>query len=139
MITNVETITEAFIQYLENENIATFGQDIFINEVPNSKKVKDSVYWITTSGGAPISKLRTGETIRMHAITIFYRAKSGQEVEKVLHRLGEKLSCAECIQLTGYETIDVSVAQYPATQDLDSENRKLGLLRLNIQTYKTEC
>ena len=60
-MTNPETLSEAFIKFLEEKDIATFGQDLFLNEVPSSNDTQtESVYWILTSGGNPISKLRTG-------------------------------------------------------------------------------
>lgn len=131
-----ETISEAFVKFLEENDIATFGQDLYINEVPSSNNAQDSVYWILTSGGNPISKLRTGELVRMFAITINYRAISGKEVERKLFELSEFLQEPGCFQLDGFETIDISVAQYPAQDDLDLEDRKRGLLRVTIQTYK---
>ena len=136
-MTNPETLSEAFIKFLEEKDIATFGQDLFLNEVPSSNDTQtESVYWILTSGGNPISKLRTGELVRMHAITINFRAIKNEDVEKKLHRLAELLQQPDCIQLDGFETIDVSVSQFPAQEDLDIENRKRGMLRLTIQTYK---
>ena len=136
-MTNPETLSEAFIKFLEEKDIATFGQDLFLNEVPSSNDTQtESVYWIRTSGGNPISKLRTGELVRMHAITINFRAIKNEDVEKKLHRLAELLQQPDCIQLDGFETIDVSVSQFPAQEDLDIENRKRGMLRLTIQTYK---
>lgn len=136
-MTNPETLSEAFVKWLEEKGIATFGQDLFINEVPSSNDTQtDSVYWILTSGGNPISKLRTGELVRMHAIIVNFRAKSGEDVEKKLHRLAELLQQPDCIQLDGFETIDLSVGQYPAQTDMDVEGRKTGLLRVTIQTYK---
>ena len=136
-MTNPETLSEAFIKFLEEKDIATFGQDLFLNEVPSSNDTQtESVYWILTSGGNPISKLRTGELVRMHAITINFRAIKNEDVEKKLHRLAELLQQPDCIQLDGFETIDVSVSQFPAQEDIDIENRKRGMLRLTIQTYK---
>ena len=136
-MTNPETLSEAFIKFLEEKDIATFGQDLFLNEVPSSNDTQtESVYWILTSGGNPISKLRTGELVRMHAITINFRAIKNEDVEKKRHRLAELLQQPDCIQLDGFETIDVSVSQFPAQEDLDIENRKRGMLRLTIQTYK---
>lgn len=138
IMTAPETLSEAFVKWLEENDIATFGQDLFINEVPSSNETreKDSVYWILTSGGNPISKNRTGELVRLHAITINFRAVKGKDVERKLHALAELLQQPDCIQLDGYETIDISVSQFPAQADIDVEGRKRGQLRVNIQTYK---
>lgn len=133
---NPETVSEVFVQWLEQNDIATFGQDLYINEVPSSQNTLESVYWINTSGGNPISKNKTGEIIRFHSINVYYRSTSGKDVERKLFELAELIQNQRCFQLTGFETIDVSVAQFPATSDMDVEDRKIGFLRLNIQTYK---
>jgi hypothetical protein len=138
-IQNVETLSQAFVEFLEEKDVATFGQDLYINRVPDSTKTQDSIYWILTSGGAPISKLRTGEVLKLHAISIYYRSNSNEDVERTLHKLEQLLSCANCLQLTGFEVVDLEISQYPATQDLDSEDREVGLLQINIKTYKKEC
>lgn len=136
MILNPKTISQSFSNFLESKDIATSGQDLYINRVPNTKNTQESIYWIISAGGNPISKLSTGEMIRLFAIDIYYRSKSGRQVDEKLTELNDMLCLPDCVQLEGFETIDVSVSQYPASQDLDQEDRQVGLLRVNIQTYK---
>lgn len=135
-MTDPETLSEAFVKFLEENDIATFGQDLFMNKVPSSKKTLKSVYWILTSGGNPIGKSVTGETKQLFAITINYRDRKSRDVERKLFQLSEFLQTPGCVQLDGFETIDISVAQFPAQDDQDAEGRSMGILRVNIQIYK---
>lgn len=133
------TLTESFVEFLETQGIPTSGQDLYIGKVPNSLKTKDPVYWIITSGGIPIQTLSTGEKIKQYTIYIYYRSRSGRDVEQKLFDLEELLNCSRCVDLNGFETVGIEVTQFPIDQDLDSEDRKVGLIQINIKTYKKEC
>lgn len=134
---NVETISEAFVEYLENEGVGTFGQNIFISQVPDS--APDQTFWTVTSGGTPIAKMRTGEQMKQYFILLYYRSPSAKDVERTLFRLEEKLNCASCVELTGFEVYDIECSQFPVDNDIDDESRKVGFLQANIKIYKKEC
>ena len=134
---DVKTISEAFIEYLESQNIATFGTDLFLNQVPSSNETQDSVYWIITSGGGPIRSLRTGEKLKQYYISVYYRSRSNKDVERKLFALEELLNCTECVQLTGFDVVSVSAEQFPSDRDLDNEERRVGFLQATIRVYKT--
>lgn len=134
---DVKTISEAFIAYLQAQGIATFGTDLFLNQVPSSLVTQDNVYWIITSGGGPIQSLRSGEKIKQYYISIYYRSTSNKDVERKLFALEELLNCAECVQLTGFDVISVSAEQFPSDRDLDNEERRVGFLQSTIRVYKT--
>jgi hypothetical protein len=134
---NPETVSEAFIKWLEDENIGTFDTDIYLNQVP--LKAPDTCYWIITSGGDVIQKLRTGEKVKQYFILVNYRSPKGKLVEKNLFKLEELLNCAECITLEGFEVLEVEATQFPSDSDLDDETRRVGLLQANIKIYKKEC
>lgn len=136
---NPETVSEAVIEYLEQEGVGTFGTDIFLNQVPSSLETPASLYWVLTSGGETISKNRTGEKIKQYFTSIYYRSKKEKDVERKLFELANKLDCAHCVDLTGFEVLEIKVSQYPAEQDLDSEERRIGFLQANIKIYKKEC
>lgn len=133
------TLTESFIEFLETQGIATFGQDLYLGRVPNSLKTNDPIYWVITAGGTPLQTLSTGEKVKQYTVYIYYRSRSGKDVEQKLFFLEELLNCTRCVQLNGFETVGIEVTQFPSDQDLDSEDREVGLLQVNIKTYKKEC
>lgn len=131
-------LPQAFVNYLEDLGVATFGDDLFIGEAPSTNTVPDSIYWITASGGAPETRLVTGETVKNYLVEIFYRNRDYQAVYDAMHFLEESINCDGCTQLEGFETFDMQATTFPVDQDLDGEDRKLGLLQTTIRTYK-EC
>ena len=133
------TITESFIQWLESEGVATFGQDLYLRRVPDSKHTPDSVYWIIPSGGFRIGKNKTGEMIKQYNFIINFRAVKAKEVEEKLYALEELLNCQSCIELEGFQVLEVEVDVFPDDGDIDDEDRETGLLQVNIKTYKQRC
>ena len=133
------TVTEAFIEWLEAQGVATFGQDLYLRRVPDSPKTPSSLYWIVPSGGFPLGQNRTGEMIKQYSYQINYRSKSAKEVENKLFELEEMLNCQSCIALEGYEVLDVEVTSFADDGDIDDEDREIGLLQVNIKTYKQRC
>lgn len=135
-ITDPKSITQSFVKWLEEQGVATFGQDIFINSVPDSKNTQSSIYWIVTFGGNTISKGITGEKVQLFVMNLYYRDKKGSRVDEKLYELSELLNDPTCFNLDGVDVLEVSVSQFPASQDFDGEDRKFGMLRIDIQTYK---
>lgn len=133
------TITEAFIKWLEDEGVATFGQDLYLRQVPDSKSTSDAIYWIIPSGGMTIGRNRTGELIKQYSYVINYRNIDPEEVENKLYELEELLNCQSCIKLEGYQVLGIEVSVYPDDGDIDDEGSETGLLQVNIQTYKQRC
>lgn len=133
------TITQSFVDFLENQGVAIFGQDLFVRRVPNSKSTPDALYWIIPAGGFPIARMRTGEMIKRYSFNIFYRSTKAQDVEEKLFALEELLNCQRCVELEGFEVLEIEVSQLPSDNDQDGEDRETGLIQVNINTYKKEC
>lgn len=131
-------LLEAFAEYLENLGIATRGQDLFIGEAPSSNMVQDSVWWVIDNGGQPVRKNSTGEALKAYQIQIFNRNRNIKDIKRDMFTLEEELNCDGCTQLTGFETIDIEATTFPIDQDIDNEDRKIGMLQVNLTTYK-EC
>lgn len=131
---NPETISESFIHWLESQGVATFNSDLYLSQVPDS--APDECYWVITSGGAPIQKLRTGEKVKQYFISLYYRSTKAEDVEKNMFKLEELLNQKGCLQLNGFETIEVEANQFPSDSDLDNEERRIGMLQANIKIYK---
>lgn len=133
------TVTQSFIQWLETQGVATFGQDLYLRRVPDSKQTPSSLYWIIPSGGFALGRNRTGEMIKQYSYLINYRAKKAREVEDKLFELEEMLNCQSCIVLEGYQVLDVEVTSFADDSDMDEEGRETGLLQVNIKIYKQRC
>lgn len=131
---DVNTISEAFMEFLEAQEIGTRGVDLFLNQV--DQKAPDNCWWVVTSGGAPIMKLRTGEKVKQYFISINHRNLSGEQLEKKLFALEELLNSSHCVQLTGFEVVEVEAQGFPSDEDLSSEERRIGFLQANIKIYK---
>lgn len=131
-------IIESFANYLQTLGIATLGQTLFIGNAPSSNRVSDSIYWIIESGGSPLSMNSTGESLKNVSIEVYYRDRNYKNVYDNMHYLEETISCNGCVQLDGFDIIKLDVVSYPIDQDLDNEDRKIGMLQVNILTYK-EC
>lgn len=131
-------LLDSFAQYLQTMGIATLGQNLFIGEAPSSNQVQDSVWWIIDSGGSPIAKNQTGESRKAYQITVFNRDRNYKTIKNAMFALEEQLNCDGCTQLQGFDTIDIEATTFPIDQDLDNEDRKIGMLQATITTYK-EC
>ena len=128
------TLAQAFVKLLEGYGIP--GQNIFLYRVPNSKKTETEVMWLIPSGGMTTSVSQTGERIKAYQILIYFRSNSAQRVDEVLSHLEEVFNCAGCVQLEGFELVNVEATQFPVDQDLDSENRMVGFIQVQVQVYK---
>lgn len=133
---DVKTISEAFVSYLQSKGVGTFGTDLFLNQVPNSLVTQDRVYWVITSGGSPVQVLRTGEKVKQYFLSVYYRSRSGKDLDRKLFSLEELLNSTECVQLTGFEVLSIQAEQFPSDSDLDDEERRVGFLQANIKIYK---
>ena len=132
------TIAKSFVSYLETLGVGTFGQDIFIGEAPSSNKVTDPIWWVVESGGTKLVKAMTGESIKQYSLNLYRRDRDYKLLSEALFDLEEAISCSDCLQLQDFNTVEIEVISFPIDQDLDSEDRKVGLLQINIKTYK-EC
>ena len=133
---NPETVSESFIKWLEDENIGTFGTDIYLSQVP--EEAPDTCYWVITNGGSPISKNRTGERVKQYFTSIYYRSTKAKTVERNLFALENLINAPGCLQLEGFEVIEFEASQFPQDDDIDNEQLRVGLLQVNIQIYKKD-
>lgn len=132
------SLVESFAGYLENTlGLATLGTDLFIGEAPSSNRVPDSIWWIIDNGGSPIKKNSTGESLKNYQIQIFYRNRDYKLVKDAMFLLEEELNCDGCTQLSGFDTIDIIAITFPIDNDLDQEDRKIGMIQANVTTYKS--
>jgi hypothetical protein len=133
-------VARSFAQYLEDSGVATFGQDLFISRAPTSNDrdtsgstVPQNIWWLVANGGSPDSRL-----LRNYSLNVYYRDRSADAVYEKLQKLEEDITCEGCLTLEGYEVVEVVSSGFFADQDIDSEDRTVGLLQVNIKVYK-EC
>lgn len=129
-------IVQSFVDFLESNNVATFGQDLFIGGAPSSNKVPDTIYWAVGRGGTVVSANQTGEKVKEYIIELYMRDRDYQTVYDAMQELEELLNCANCVELDGYELIDIHASLMFVDEDLDNEDRKLGMIQVNATTHK---
>ena len=129
-------IAHSLAIWLQSQSIATIGQDMFIGEAPNSNKVPDTIYWLEASGGDAIRKLKTNGKMKSYLVEIRYRNRKYDTVYEKMNTLEELLNSGVCTQLTGFDTVEIEAATFPIDDDLDAEDRKVGLLQATITTFK---
>lgn len=131
------TLTESFARFIEKQGYGTLGQNIYLFRVPNSLKTETDLLWLIPSGGNLMSRNRTGELIKAYQVLIYFRSNSAEKVDRVLNDLEETLNCTQCVDLEGFELVDIRATQLPVDQDLDSENRMVGSINCQLQVYKS--
>jgi hypothetical protein len=137
-------VVRAFAQYLGDAGVATLGRNLFISRVPSSKKLRDEgidpnrIFWLKAGGGSPVSKSVNGSSTKNYIIEIYLRDLEADDVNETLQELGDDLSCAGCVTLEGYDVMEVGTNGPWSDQDLDNEERTVGLLQVTITIHK-EC
>lgn len=132
------TIAKAFSDYLVNAGVCqALGTDLFIGTAPSSNKVVDAIWWIKISGGSKQTKLASGESIKNYLVEVYRRSRDYQQVNDDMESLEELLNCNGCVQLEGFDTLQIEATSFPIDNDLDSEDRKVGLLQATLSVYKS--
>lgn len=129
-------ISKSFADFLETLLGATLGQDLFIGNAPSSNKVQDSIWWMVATGGSRITDAVTGESVKEYSIEVYRRARDYKTVYNDLQSLEVTLNCTECVELEGFDTIDIRASVLSIDNDLDDEDRKVGLLQSTIDVYE---
>lgn len=128
------TVGESFVKYLEGLGIGTFGENLFMGELP--LKAPDNSWLVVVSGGNPDLVTTDGSMIKLYTFNIYHRSLAGKEIERELFSLEEKLNCATCVELEGFETIYSRATNFAQDIDLENENRRIGLLQAQIRLFK---
>lgn len=129
------TIAKAFVSYLETIiTDGAFGENIFIGGAAKETS-KDDIYWIISNGGAPASTNVTGQKIKTYVLSLYFRSKSAEAVDEALQNLEETINIDQCTQLEGFDTIDMEATSFASDQDLDNQDRTIGLVQVTITTY----
>lgn len=131
---DTQTVGEAFVKFLEGQIPATFGENLFLGELP--KDAPDSAWLVLVSGGTPQLITMDDSMIKLYTFNIYRRSLAGKEVERELFSLEETLNCASCVNLDGFETIYTRAINFAQDTDLENENRRIGLLQAQVRLFK---
>jgi hypothetical protein len=134
----MNNIAKSFAGYMQDTlALGTEGNDIRIGHAPSDEKAPDALWWIKTSGGNKIARLTTGESVKNYNISIYRRNHDYQALYNEMQSLEEQMNTASLIpNLTGYVVLRAEATNFPIDDDLDAEDRKIGLLQITIQVYK---
>lgn len=131
---DIQTVGEAFIKFLEDKGVGTFGTDLFLGELP--QVAPDESWLLVVSGGNPDTVTLDGGMIKLYTFNIYRRSLAGKKIERDLFSLETDLNCATCVQLQGFETIYSRAIQFAQDVDLDNANRRIGLLQAQVRLFK---
>ena len=129
-------VVEAFKDYLVSRSIGTFAEDLFISRVPSGVSVPDDVWWLRLEGGSSGTYNVNQGNQRPVTISVYRRSVSAAKVYDDLEALNDLVSCSGCLELEGYNVIGVSTIGPFADQDLDGEERTVGMLQVTVTIYK---
>lgn len=131
-------LIESFTNLLETLTGTTLGQDLFIGQAPSSNKVQDDIWWVIGRGGAVTQTSVTSERTKERIIEVYFRSRDYKTIYDTMQTVEEELNCVNCVSLEGYTVLDVVATPLFVDDDLDSEDRKLGLMQVNVTTFQ-EC
>lgn len=131
---DIQTVGEAFIDFLQDKGVGTFGVDLFLGESP--LEAPDNSWLVVVVGGNPELVTLDGSMIKLYSFNIYRRSLAGKDLERELFSLEEDLNCTSCVNLEGFETIYSRATQFEQSLDLDNENRRIGLLQVQVRLFK---
>ena len=131
---DTQTVGEAFIKFLEDNNIGTFNTDLYLGQLPLD--AQDEAWLVIVSGGGPELVTADGGMMKVYTFNIYRRSLAGKEIERSLFSLEEKLNCSTCVNLDGFETIYSRATQFAQDIYLENEDRRIGLLQAQVRLYK---
>lgn len=130
-------IAESFATYMDDTlNLGTLGTDIKVGGVALDDP--STCWWVVLAGGAPDTTNDTGELTKRYTLQVYYRNMDQKTVYDQMHSLEESLNSGNCAQLQDFDTIEMKALVFPVDQDIDNQERTVGLLQVTIRTYYRE-
>jgi len=126
-------LTESFANWLEDQSVATLGQDLFISRARSKPSTQ---YWLIAQGGNSGPKNVNHGGLATHSIAVYYRNTNPQDVYDRLHELEEMVLTEGCLELEDFTVVSIETVGPFADQDLDNQDRTVGLLQITITTYQ---
>lgn len=130
-------IAESFARYMEDSlSLGTYGIDIKVGGVGLGDP--SSCWWVVLAGGTPGTVNDTGELQKRYTLEVYYRNMDQKIVYDQMNTLETEINKGHCTQLTDFDTIDMKATLFPSDQDIDNQERTVGLLQVIITTYYKE-
>jgi len=130
-------IAKDFADYLITQGFGSaFGTDVFVGGVPAN--APNNAWWVVSAGGSPETRNHTGEVRKNYTLNVFYRSSDEESVYNEMQELEIELNKSNCLELTNFDTIEIQATIFPADQDIDSEERTVGTVQVQISTYYKE-
>jgi len=127
-------IAKDFVDFMVAQGLGAFGESIFIGNMPAS--TPNTCWSVIPSGGRPLIPNSTGERVKAYTLEVRYRSNNAEDVYDTLQAFEELVNSNSCTQLANFDTIDLEALVFPTDEDLDSEDRTIGLVQVTLTTYK---
>lgn len=127
------TIKKAFADFMVAQGLGVFGENIFIGSAPLDAPAQ--CWWIISGGGANKSKNKTGEKQKNYTLNVFYRSLNAETVDQTLQTFEELINRDDCVVIGNYDIIETEATSFPSDQDIDNEERTVGLLEITLTVY----
>lgn len=127
------SIVRDFVTFMEDYSLGVFGDDIFVGGVPLN--APDSAWWVTSSGGNSAIKSVDGGKVKEYRLNVYYRGIGEDNVYSTLQDFEDLINTGACYEIGAYETVEVEATVFPVDQDLDIEERSVGLVEVTIRVY----
>ncbi|MFA9228860.1 MAG: minor capsid protein [Agathobacter rectalis] len=121
-------IKKAFQQFMIDNGYT----DVFIGGAPDSPA---ACWWILGGGGNSISKNTTGQKQKNYLLNIYYRDLNAENVDEKLQALEELMNKNECVDIGDYDIIETEATVFPTDQDIDNQERTIGLIQITLTVY----
>lgn len=131
------TIKQAFALYMVSLDLGTVTGDarnIYKNGVPEG--APDKCWWLRGGGGSPTHRNNTGERVKDYVVDVFYRNVGEEDVDETLQAFEELINSKHCDQLSGFDVVEIKASNMSSDQDLDQEDRFVGLVQVTITVYQ---
>ena len=126
-------ITQAFAEYMDTQGYGTLGTDLFIGGAPLNSP--DECWWVVSNGGSTKSKNQTGEKQKNYSMNVYFRSMNQDDVYNRLEEFETDVNRDDCIEIDGYDIIEAEATIYPTDQDLDGEDRTIGIVQITLTVY----
>ncbi len=128
-----QTITKSMIKFMEDLGFGTFGTNLYVYQVPDSKFADNDIYWLIPSGGTPTRQLYTWGKTKRYAFIVHYRNESTEVVDDKMFEMESVINAVKCPLLEGFDVYNVQCDSFPTDSDLDSEDRMVGTMTIFIE------